>query len=79
MQLDPVQIFPQKVSEARKPMAKLSGLLWSALAFLLLAAGAAHAQDRGSLRGTIKDPSGALVSGASVTLKNDVTRVTHKL
>jgi vitamin B12 transporter len=78
MQVDPVQIFPQKVSEARKPMAKLSGLLWSALAFLLLAAGAAHAQDRGSLRGTIKDPSGALVSGASVTLKNDATRVTHK-
>jgi outer membrane receptor protein involved in Fe transport len=67
----------QTVSEAR-PMAKFSRLLWSAVLFHLLAAGITHAQDLVNLRGTVKDPSGALISGASVTLKNDATHATRR-
>ncbi|HJT70359.1 MAG TPA: TonB-dependent receptor [Terriglobales bacterium] len=40
---------------------------------LLLAASSASAQYRGSLRGTVTDPSGAVVSGATVTLTDTNT------
>ncbi len=58
-------------------MAKLSRFLLIAV-LSLLAAGVAQAQDGGSLRGTVKDPTGALISRASVTLKNDATHATRR-
>ena len=44
------------------------------LFFLFLIAVIAHAQtDRGSIRGTVKDPSGAIVVGATIKAANDAT------
>ncbi|MGA2847588.1 MAG: carboxypeptidase regulatory-like domain-containing protein [Terracidiphilus sp.] len=46
--------------------------------FLLAAATAANAQaGRGSINGTITDPSGAIVPGASITLTNHATGLTE--
>jgi hypothetical protein len=46
-----------------------------ALALLvMLAAGAAFAQDTGSVRGTVTDSTGAIVPGATVTLQNEATK-----
>ena len=41
---------------------------------LLLTAGAAFAQDAGSIRGTVADTTGAVVPGATVTLTNEATK-----
>ena len=41
---------------------------------VLLAAGAAFAQDTGSVRGTVNDSTGAIVPGATVTLTNEATK-----
>jgi hypothetical protein len=41
---------------------------------VMLAAGAAFAQDTGSVRGTVTDATGAIVPGATVTLQNEATR-----
>ena len=49
---------------------------WFAVLFLLLLSTAAHAQFRASLRGTISDPTGAVVPGATVTLLNKDTNET---
>ena len=47
-----------------------------ALAVLLLAIGSAVGQEfRGTITGTVTDPNGAIVSGASVTVKNVGTNV----
>ena len=48
----------------------------SALAFLLVLNHAAFGQHiRGSIEGTVKDPNGAAVQGATVTLRNEATGV----
>ena len=48
----------------------------SALAFLLVLSHAALGQHiRGSIEGTVKDPNGAAVQGATVTLRNEATGV----
>jgi vitamin B12 transporter len=60
-------------------MAKLARLLLSGLLFVYLSSGIIHAQEQGSLRGTVKDPSGALIARASVVLKNDATGRTRKV
>jgi outer membrane receptor protein involved in Fe transport len=57
-------------------MANLSKIWLNAALFLLLAVGVSPAQDQGSLRGTVKDPSGALISGATITLKATNSNVT---
>ena len=44
---------------------------------LFLAAAAAFAQDRGSIRGTVTDPSGAAVPDAAVTARNKDTGLTQ--
>ena len=54
----------------------LKGLAWLVAAFLMLLAPAAHAQFRASLRGTVADPSGAVIPGATVTLVNKETNET---
>src|SRR6476469_4635614 len=43
------------------------------LAFAILAPLAIQAQTKGSLSGTVTDPAGAVVPGASVTIKNNAT------
>ncbi len=45
----------------------------------MLAASAAFAQDTGSIRGAIKDSTGATVPGATVTLQNEATKFTRNV
>jgi hypothetical protein len=47
--------------------------------FLLCIASVAPAQTSGSLRGTITDPSGAVVPGARIVLRNDATSVIREI
>ena len=49
-------------------------ILHVSFAILFLANAAIYAQTTGSLTGTVTDPGGALVPGATVTLVNDATR-----
>ena len=45
---------------------------------LIAAAGSVFAQEfRGSITGTVSDPNGAAVAGATVTLKNSETNLPH--
>src|ERR671913_1295268 len=54
----------------------LSALALTAALLLTLAAAAAHAQGTASrVTGVVTDPSGAVVPGATVTLRNDATKV----
>src|SRR5205823_3913362 len=46
---------------------------------ICLCAVSAHAQYSASLQGTVTDPSGAAVQGATVTVTNQATRVTANL
>jgi len=49
---------------------------WDALYVILLIAGMAYAQEfRGRVQGLVSDPSGAIIPGAAVVLKNDQTGV----
>ena len=51
-----------------------------ALALLVtLVAGAAFAQDTGSIRGTVTDTTGAIVPGATVTLQNEATKFSRNI
>jgi hypothetical protein len=43
----------------------------------LVTHGIAHAQVTGALSGTVQDPNGAVVPGATVTVKNDATNLTR--
>ncbi len=47
------------------------------LSFALLFAPAIFAQASGALNGTVKDPNGALIQGANVTVKNTATNLTR--
>ena len=62
---------------------KSSSLVCRILRALLpgvLAVSALHAQvDTGRVEGTVKDPSGAVISGATVTLTNDATHVAQNV
>lgn len=60
-------------------MNRTRALLLSAfvLAFALLGSGSAGAQTTASLRGTVKDQSGAVVVGAKITLRNTGTGVSR--
>lgn len=53
----------------------LKGLFSALIAFCALVSfsGVVFAQETGQIIGTVKDPNGAVVAGASVTVKNDVT------
>ena len=53
-------------------------LLFAAFLFLSLAP-VAFAQDTATLTGTVRDNSGAVLPGATVTLKNTATGIIHKL
>ena len=55
------------------PYRKLSVITLIAVTFFV---GAAHAQFRASLRGTVQDPQGAAIAGATVTLVNTDTNQT---
>jgi hypothetical protein len=50
------------------------GRLGIALGVVLLLAGPVFAQNTGSLRGVVSDPSGGVLPGATVTLLNEATR-----
>src|SRR5467141_2662988 len=56
---------------------KLFGRLGIALATVLMAS-AAFAQNAGSLRGVISDPSGGVLPGATVVLLNEATKETRQ-
>ena len=47
--------------------------------FVMLVAGAAFAQDTGSIRGTVTDTTGAIVPGATVTLQNEATKFSRNI
>ena len=53
-------------------------LTFTTFLFLLLAP-VAFAQDTATLTGTVRDNSGAVLPGATVSLKNTATGVLHKL
>src|SRR5688572_27625732 len=55
----------------------MSQLVSACLAFLLFAAPAAAQFETGSIVGTVRDNSGAVVAGATVTLTNVATGVTQ--
>jgi hypothetical protein len=58
---------------------KILKLRWVPLGLLMLAPAAALAQDTASLTGTIRDPSGAVLSGADIVIKNTATGIVRKL
>ena len=49
------------------------------LALLLFTASLAIAQDRGTIRGTVTDPTGAAVPGANITIRNVDTGLTQSI
>ena len=61
------------MKEPFMPYRKLSVITLIAVTFFV---GAAHAQFRASLRGTVQDPQGAAIAGATVTLVNTDTNQT---
>jgi Carboxypeptidase regulatory-like domain len=61
------------MKEPFMPYRKLSVIMLLAVTFFV---GAAHAQFRASLRGTVQDPQGAAIAGATVTLVNTDTNQT---
>src|SRR6202046_2699799 len=64
---------PFQMKEPFMPYRKLSVITLLAVTFFV---GAAHAQFRASLRGTVQDPQGAAIAGATVTLVNTDTNQT---
>ncbi len=65
-----VQVSPRQLSTRRdwQPVLFLAGVL-----IILFCVPALQAQFRGSIRGVVSDPSGSVVPGATVTLKNSET------
>ena len=61
----------------RSRLCRVMAIGMQAFALLLLAAGAAFSQtDRGTIRGTVLDTTGAVIPGASITVTNAATGVT---
>jgi hypothetical protein len=60
----------------RKTMIKVAWLICAALALYLSGAAAVAQTITGSVRGTVTDPSGAVVAGATVAVTNTATNVT---
>ncbi len=64
--------------QPKRSIAKLSLVSLLAFVLALMAASAAQAQTfRGGINGTVTDPQGAVIAGASVTLTNDATAATR--
>jgi len=61
-----------------KSMSRWMGRCAAFAFFLLLTALSVHAQYQASLRGTVTDPTGAVIPGATVTLINEDTNQTMK-
>ncbi|MEG9437297.1 TonB-dependent receptor [Edaphobacter sp. HDX4] len=60
------------------PSPKILALLLSVVVFLCLSGQSAHAQYRAGLQGTVIDPTGAVVPGASITIVDKETNQTQK-
>jgi hypothetical protein len=66
------------VGKSRKIVTSFA--IFATLLFSLMAGVVAHAQVTGAtLGGTVTDPSGAVVSGATVTVKNNATGETRNV
>src|SRR3712207_6012254 len=72
----PEQDIPDMKGATMNAQRKGFSIFLSALAYLLVLSHAAFGQHiRGSIEGTVKDPNGAAVHGATVTLRNEATGV----
>jgi len=71
--LDPLEAIVNR--QIRRKATRFFVMAMSAVALLLLPCGLRAQIDTGSLTGTVKDPSGAVISGAKITLTNDGTRM----
>jgi Carboxypeptidase regulatory-like domain/TonB dependent receptor len=75
------QEFVTRLSSAGHDWTRLRSRLWLGLCAILMLAfcGHAHAQiDTGSITGTVKDPSGAVVPGAECTVTNTDTGIANQ-
>jgi hypothetical protein len=76
--IDPVTVVPRTFRKQRSGM--LVGTRIVVALMMVLFCGIAHAQfDNGSITGTLQDASGAVVAGATVTIRNIATGVTATL
>src|SRR5512139_1834369 len=64
----------KEVQETMRTLSRIALVL-----LVMLAAGAAFAQDTGSVRGTVTDSTGAIVPGATVTLQNEATKFSRNV
>src|SRR5438552_13119497 len=64
-------------SKARKRSGALAGLISAAATLLLVTVAAAAQQNTGTILGVVKDSSGAVVPGASITILNEETSLTR--
>ena len=66
-------------SDEISPRQLTSRILYLAICIVLLAAGAQAQQASALITGTVKDPSGAVVAGAKVTLRNSNTNIARSV
>jgi len=64
---------PDPIPIRQKTLSSLVAAIPAALLLILLVAIPARAQYRASIQGTVTDPTGAVISGATLTLTNDGT------
>jgi hypothetical protein len=69
----------QWISGGIFPRRSASWILYPAVCIVLLAAGAQAQQATALITGTVKDPSGAVVAGAKVTLRNSNTNIARSI